>query len=160
MKKQFNLLSIIVSLVLVIFGIILIFIDVFVSNTQKIHLGGAWMSIGSSLLASGLVTLLNAILVERVIVNPLDDWGITKIYKTRSDKSEEADKELKNLKVQLDGVAFGLKSFRTTKSRAIENCLKRGVNIRLITMHPDSTFVAQREVEEGEVEGQIKKTIT
>ena len=105
------------------------------------------------------VALLNILLIDAKINNELAFWGVDKIYSTRADKNKDSDPKLSSLKYQLDGIAFGLKSFRSSHSDDIENALRRGVNIRLITMNPKSKFVAQRESEENESQGQIVNTI-
>ena len=59
----------------------------------------------------------------------------------------------------LDIIAFGLKSFRDAKSKLIEEKVKDGAKIRILTMNPEGDFVKQREKEENEMEGAIKKSI-
>ena len=44
--------------------------------------------------------------------------------------------------------------------KRIENCLKQGVQIRLMTMDPDGQFIAAREKEEDAAPDGIKSTIT
>lgn len=155
MENKINLKAIIVGLVLLLIGIGLILFDIFcVKTTQNL-----WISIGCSLIASGLVALFNSIFVERDVKSPLDDWKIAKIYERRSEKSKDSDPKIKELKHNLDVVAFGLKSFRNKHTEDIKKCLENGTNIRVITMNPNSQFVKQREIEEEETEGQIKNTI-
>lgn len=118
-----------------------------------------WLSIGCSLIASASVILLNVLLLERRNEKDTDKWGMVKIYATRAEKNKDSDPMLGNMKYKLDGIAFGLKTFRTGQSEKVEAALSRGVQIRLITMQPESPFVRQREIEEKEQEGQIKNTI-
>ena len=155
MKEKLNLLSIIVGLVVIIIGIIMTICDIFYYwSTTKI-----WVNIGCSLLASGLVILLNSLLVDRKTISPLDEWGIKNIYNTRTLMNDDTDKSLSKAKYQVDAVAFGLKSFRTEMEKETRRLLKNGVNFRILTMHPDSPFVRQREMEEKDSEGQIKNAI-
>lgn len=86
-------------------------------------------------------------------------WGLKHIFRTRAEKNTEADIKLLPHTMELDGIAFGLKTFRSAHSEDIERGLLRGMRIRLLCMHPDSSFVKQREIEEKEVEGQISKSI-
>lgn len=155
MKEKYNWKSIAVGLIISILGIIGILLDLFTLKTSQ----NLWISIGCSLIASGLVILLTALLVERVKYNPLDEWGIEKIYSTRAEKNADSDPKLSKAKYCVDVVAFGLKSFRTKHNDKVDNCLKKGVNFRILTMAPDSEFIHQREKEEKESNGQIKNTI-
>jgi len=157
MSDKYNLKSIITGLLITLVGIITILLDVFIfCTTQNI-----WISIGCSLLASGIVILATALLVDVNKVDYLEEWGLEKIYKTRAEKNTDSDPQLEKAKSQVDAVAFGLKSFRTTQNKRVEKALKNGVNFRILTMNPDedNLFLAQREAEEGELTGQIKKSI-
>lgn len=154
-KDKYNLKSIIAGLGILLIGIILILLDLFYFHTKE----NLWISIGCSLIASSVVILFNALFVEKSRYNPLDEWKITRIFATRAEKNSDSDPELDRIKYCLDGTAFGLKSFRSKQTKRIEQCLRRGVNIRILTMNPDSDFVRQREKEENETEGQIKHTI-
>jgi len=153
--EKYNLKSIIAALIVLICGILMILLDLFYVKTTM----NLWISIGCSLIASAMVILLNDLFVEKINVSPLDEWKISKIYATRAEKNADSDPELEKAKYQIDAVAFGLKSFRTEQSRKVEACLRKGVNFRIITMNPMSSFVAEREKEENETEDQIKNTI-
>ncbi len=155
MKEKYNLKSIIVSLVVSVIGIVIIPLDFYLLKST-INLG---ISIGCSLISSSVVAILTTVFVEKQHPNPLDEWKIDKIYSTRAEKNAESDPKLKKVKDHLDVVAFGLKSFRSKQSKTVETLLRNGVNIRIITMNPDSPFVTQRETEEQEQPGQIQNTI-
>lgn len=155
MKEKYNMKSICTGLVVTLIGVLLIPVDLFLCKTPQ----NLWISIGCSLIASGLVILLTALVVERVKYNPIDEWKITRIYATRAEKNTDSDPELDKARYCVDAVAFGLKSFRSKQTKRVEGCLRRGVNIRILTMAPDSPWVKQREIEEKETEGQIQHTI-
>lgn len=148
MKENINWKTIAVGLIILVAGILTV---VFSKDYG--------VSIGCSLIASSVVALLNSLFVERKKVSPLDSWGIQNIYKSRSLMNKDCDISIDNAKRQIDIVAFGLKSFRTDYGNSALALLQKGVNIRIITMAPESKFVKQREIEEGEVPGQIKNTI-
>lgn len=93
------------------------------------------------------------------IENTNVEWGLKHIFRLRAEKNAEADAVLLPRARELDGIAFGLKTFRSAHTWDIEDRLRQGARIRLLTMHPDSPFVTQREREEKEVEGQIRKSI-
>lgn len=157
MKGKYNLKSIIAGLIIIIVGIIIVLIDVFWLKTNQ----NIWISVGCSLLASGIVILAQELLVEGKRLDPLEEWGLEKIYETRAEKNKESDPELDKAKQQVDAIAFGLKSFRAKHTKRIEKILKHGVNVRILTMNPDDNniFLKQREIEEEETEGQIKNSI-
>lgn len=155
MKEKYNLKSIIAGLIVLLVGITLIIADLLWWKTER----AIWFNIGCSLFASAVVILFTAFFVERIQYNPLDEWKMEKIYNTRAEKNADSDPELDKAKYQIDAVAFGLKSFRSKQTKKVETCLRNGVNIRILTMAPDSEFILAREKEEKEQEGQIKNTI-
>ena len=154
-KDRANPTSIIIGLVMLLLGIALIFLDCMVTKTPQ----NLWISIGCSLIASAIIIITNAIFLERKIINPLDKWGIEAIFKIRTDTHPEISTKLLHTKKKLDIIAFGLKSLREAQDPAIDKLLHDGVTIRILTMHPESPFVQQREKEENEIPEQIKKTI-
>lgn len=117
------------------------------------------LSIGCSLIASGLVILMHDFFIERRKTSLLDDWKIERIFSTRAEKNAESDPELSKAKYCVDAVAFGLGAFRSKQTPKVEACLRKGVNFRIITMRPDSTFVDQRDAEENKKPGTTKYSI-
>jgi len=94
------------------------------------------------------------------IDNLLIRWGLDRIFRTRAEKNAESDPILEKHNVkELDGIAFGLRSFRTTREKDILNCLILGAKVRLLVMDPNSSFVVQRALEEKEPPKSISKSI-
>lgn len=157
MKGKYNLKTVSTGLGIIILGILSVLADIFWLKTNQ----NIWISIGCSLLASGIVILAQAVLIEGKRIDPLDEWGLEKIYETRAEKNKESDSELEKAKEQVDAIAFGLKSFRTKHTNKVRKILRNGVNIRILTMNPDkdNIFLKQREIEEEETEGQIRNSI-
>jgi hypothetical protein len=89
----------------------------------------------------------------------IDRWGLVGIYETRGEMNIYSDRKLETLSSTLDIIAFGLKSFRDSKSRFVEDKVRSGVKIRILTMNPHGEFVSQREKEENESPGSIKQSI-
>ena len=144
--KKYNLKSIIAGLIVAIIGILMIICDVFWWKTTPM----VWISIGCSLIASALVILLNAFLVDAQIYNPLDDWRLKTITSTRAEINNDCEIEMERARHQVDIVAFGLRSFRTTHTEnQILSKLRKGINYRILTMNPQSEFVTARENEEN-----------
>ena len=156
MKESYNWKSLFAGLGIIIVGMVLGLIS---SNT-KTPWDTIWLSIGCSLIASGLVIVMHDFFVERKKVSELDEWKVEKIYSTRAERNAEADPNIENARYCIDGIAFGLSTFRNMYGKRIEHCLKKGVQIRLLTMDPDGQFISFREKEEEAASGGIKNTIT
>lgn len=90
----------------------------------------------------------------------IKDWRLTRIFKTRAEKNAESDilLERHNIK-RLDGIAFGLRSFRSNRKKDILCCLNNGMNVRFLVMNPRGRFIRQRECEEHTHAGTISKSI-
>lgn len=139
---------------MIVAGGVLVYIDLrHLSDPDNV-----FANIGYSLLASGVVILAQALLVDAREVNYAEEWGLAKIYETRMEKGRDSDPKLGKVK-QLDVIAFGLKTFRQNHTEKIKEALRNGATIRILTMDPESEFVRQREIEEDEPEGQIKSSI-
>ena len=158
MKETYNRKSIIAGLVATIVGILFILADLFWCKTAQ----NLWISIGCSLIASGLVIVLTAVFVERLPFNPLDEWRIKLITSARAEMNKDCEIEFDKAKYQIDVVAFGLSTFRTAQTeRQILAHLKKGLNFRILTMDPDSAFVSEREraEEKANIKNSIKKLV-
>jgi hypothetical protein len=155
MKETYNWKSLFAGLGIIIVGIILCLVSPSTNNPWDT----VWLSIGCSLIASGLVILMHDFFVERKAVSELNEWKITKIYSTRAERNAEADPNIESARYCIDGIAFGLSTFRNIYGKKIEQCLKKGVQIRLLTMDPDGLFIEYREEEENAGAGGIKDTI-
>ena len=77
MEERNDLKSIIAGLVIIIGGVVAILIDLFWLKTDR----SIWISIGCSLLASGIVILAQVLLIEDRKENPLEKWGWRKYMK-------------------------------------------------------------------------------
>ena len=119
------------------------------------------LSIGCSLLASTVVSYLTSKYLVRMsrIKNIVENWGLESIFETRQEMNRSTDTAFENLEKNLDIIAWGLKSFRDAKDNIVREKVERGLKIRLVTLHPDSEYVKQREKDEKEVPGQIRLTI-
>ncbi len=154
MVQKYNLKSIIAGLITFIAGIFSILLDLYVWCTKE----NLWISIGCSLIASGLVILLTALFVDRIQLNPLDEWKIEAITSTRAEMNKDCDEQLEKVRHQVDVIAFGLNSFRTAQTEnQILAYLKKGVNFRILTMDPNSHFISERE--KAEEKANIRNTI-
>ena len=144
------------NIIVVLIGVIAIFVSVHLgtSNRQSIC-----MSIGTSVFASGLVVLITSLFVDDGEGDEkLKQWGIEAIYVTRGEMNISCDRYMKKAK-RIDVIAFGLRSWRDSQSRAIEKLLKSGCEIRILTMNPNCENLRQRERDELQEAGSISHTI-
>ncbi len=156
MKETYNWKSLFAGVVIILVGISLCIASAYVKTPWD----NICLSTGCSLIASGLVILMHDFFIERKKVSELDEWKLEKIYSTRAERNSEADPNIENAKYCIDGIAFGLSTFRTMYGKKIEQCLKKGVQIRLLTMDPTGQFISVREEEEKTASGGIRDTIT
>lgn len=61
------------------------------------------------------------------INNVVTEWGLERVFKTRAEKNAESDVLLEKHNIaHLDGIAFGLRSFRNTREKDVLQCLCNG----------------------------------
>lgn len=83
-------------------------------------------------------------------IDNFNDWGLSKIFRTRAEKNAESDPKLESHNIKkLDGIAFGLSSFRSNREYDVLECLRNGMNMRLLAMNPHTEFAKQRAIEEN-----------
>ena len=108
-------------------------------------------------------TTLNQEGISAEFINKIknfDDWRLERIFKTRAEKNTESDPKLESHNVKiLDGIAFGLSSFRSNREHDVLMCLQNGMRMRLLAMNPDSDFAKQRAIEEDVHPDSIKNSI-
>lgn len=163
MKKWPNLEDLnaeLVNLISFLAGMLLIAAGIIIDSYDK-NIAVILISVGSSLVASTIIVYLTSqyLIRNRQIQDLIENWGLIGIYKTRSEMNVRANITFKDIKNELDMIAFGLKAFRNAKGHEVEEKVKQGLKIRILTINPYSPYVAQRERDENEVSGQITKTI-
>lgn len=119
------------------------------------------ISIGTSIISSSIVVYLSShyLVKESKVQEMMNTWKLHKIYSTRAEMNRSTNICLRDCNTQIDIIAFGLKGFRQTQSYLIEGKIRNGVRLRILTIEPQSQFLSQREIDEGEVQGQIRNTI-
>lgn len=156
MKETYNWKSLFAGAGIIVFGVVLCVVTVFTEGVANTVL----ISIGCSLIASGAVIILHDFFVEKKQVSLLDEWKIERIYSTRAEKSAESDPELNKAKYCLDAIAFGLSSFRGKHTPKVEALLRKGINVRIITMNPNSAHTQERDDEENKNTGATAHSIS
>jgi len=89
----------------------------------------------------------------------MEHWGLYGIYDTRQMMNPDANVEIELMKKHLDFIAWGLTGFLSRHKSLVEEKVKNGLKIRILTLEPDSPHVRQRSIEEDSVEGQIEQNI-
>ncbi|MFF4810958.1 hypothetical protein ACFY03_22370 [Micromonospora chersina] len=119
------------------------------------------LSVGTSIVATTILAYLSShyTIRQNQIKEMCNHWKIEAIYATRAEMNVSSNEALRECAEQLDIIAFGLKSFRETQTPLLRKKVAAGVRVRILTIKPDSIFVKQRERDENEVPGQIRKTI-
>lgn len=148
-----------VNLLVLAVGVILILISASFKASSRPAV--VLLSVGTSVVATAIVSFVVAMYSAelRLRNTEVEQWGLGAIYTTRADMNQSSNLRLPGCREQLDIAAFGLKGFRETQTETVRDLVRRGVHVRVLAMHPDSPFVAAREVAEEQVEGQIRQTL-
>jgi hypothetical protein len=85
--------------------------------------------------------------------------GVSKAFYTRQNMNTHISELWKKPIAELDIIAFGLRSFRDAQSFRVEELLRSGLKMRILTINPNSDYVKRREIDENTMTGQIRKTI-
>ena len=88
-----------------------------------------------------------------------NNWKVREIFETRQKMNIRLNEIWDNSTLSIDIIAFGLKSFRDARTNIVKKQVENGLKIRILTSNPESLFVKQREKDECELTGSIKKTI-
>ena len=81
------------------------------------------------------------------------------IFETRQKMNVRINEIWDDLTNELDIIGFGFKSFRDAQTNSMIEKVKKGLKLRVLTINPFSPFVKQREKDELQIIGSIKKTI-
>ncbi|MGN9096862.1 hypothetical protein [Flintibacter porci] len=107
------------------------------------------LGIGCSITATATITLFLLVVlpdeIESEEAEKLKKWGIRCIH---SERVGTAILENNLPKEYLDFIAFGLVHFRqshTGQNAKLVSCLRKGLNIRIITLHPQSRYVVEQQ---------------
>lgn len=154
-----------INLLTFIIGIIILFASLIIPNNPEnsltVDIKTILISISCSMIASSIVAFLSAkyLLKQNQTKDIIDIWGLESIYETRTIMNESSNRYLNSMENNMDIIALGMRNFRDAQGSLIEKKVKKGVKIRILTLNPNSPFVSQREIEERDAEGAIKKTI-
>lgn len=150
-----------INLLVTCLGIIFIVIGVLFSFTNNETIKTILISIGTSLIASAVVSFLASIYIfkhkrEKEIT---DIWRLISIKDNRSEMNIEVHRRLNNAENQLDIIGYGMKSFRESRDELIRSRLQKGLKVRIITVDPNCNFLKQRDIDENKMEGSTANSI-
>jgi hypothetical protein len=147
------------NLVLFLLGSVMVMIAILLHVSSAA--GAILISIGTSLVASAVVAYLSARYIERSrhTQDIIETWGLIGIFHTRSAMNARADITLEDLDHQLDLMGYGFTAFRQARGATVEEKVRKGLRVRILTVNPHSRCVLEREDSEGELRGATTKTI-
>ena len=119
------------------------------------------LSIACSVLASAIVGLFTVFFLFQEDENKeiVKHWGLTNIYRSRSEMNKDCDVDLNKAREHVDYVGFGFRSLRDTKDDDVRQKVSQGVKFRFLVMDPESPFLKEREKEESCAPDEIRKSI-
>lgn len=145
-----------VNLLIAFLGIIVIYVATRFDNTMFTIL----ISIGTSILATAIVTYLNSkYLIKQSVINEMiQAYGLDGIYRTRAEANFETNELLKKAK-SLEICAMGLKNFREAQGSFIAQKVSEGMKIKIITIDPRSRGLSEIDENESNTHGATQRSI-
>lgn len=102
------------------------------------------LGIGCSIVATAGITVILLLLLSgsEQDQDDLKEWGIEKIHEARQNIILSGSALPKQ---QLDYIAFGLNHFKNANDKKIESRIKKGLHVRILSLHPASKYIAEYE---------------
>lgn len=156
-----NLNERLINFIVACLGVIFVVVGVLFSFSNNETVKTILISIGTSLIASAVVSFLASIYIfkhkkEKEIT---DVWRLISIKDNRSAMNVEVYKRLTNAENQLDIIGYGMKSFRESRDELIRSRIQKGLKVRIITVDPNCVFLKQRDTDENKLEGSTASSI-
>ena len=133
-----------INIIILLLGFCILLISFFLDdNTKQIC-----NSIATSLIASAIVAFLSSryIIKQNKISDIINEWNIAGIYETRSKMNDESSNiYLDKLKNEMDIISLGMRSFRDAKGALIEEKVKHGIKLRILTLN-NELFKSEKNV--------------
>lgn len=156
-----DVLVFLIGCVLVLSGLLLeIDKDGTILGMPRTTIQNVFISVGCSIIATSIVSFIMTLYLndDKEARRVVDNWGLKNI-EVRSLLNIEINEKLDSMSEGMDIIAFGMKNFLAAKGPLLEQKISQGCTIRILTLAPTSQYVTQREKEEKEPKGQIKKSI-
>lgn len=119
-------------------------------------------SVGCSLVATAIAVFISSyyLIKLRKIEDIISNWGLDDIFTTRAEMNLDSDTEFMKTKNQVDIMAFGLESFRSSEAgRLLKDKIAAGLKLRILTSDPSSPYLAVRDNEENKKAGSTSHAI-
>lgn len=152
MEKKLNEIIVsyekLINCLIISIGIIVILVAVFLQ--KNIFWNTLLISIGSSILATGIVTYITTVLVisRRDKKEIIDEWGLQAIFSTKAKMNERSNECLEEAKHNIDIIAVGMVNFLNVKKQLLEEKVNKNVQIRIISCD-NIIMLKQREKDES-----------
>lgn len=148
-----------INIVITLVGLILVGAGIILSGNEKIST--IMISVGASLIASSIVAFLSSIYIQkyRRAKEISETWGIQSIEEKRTNMNNRIDAHMSTAKKHYDIMAFGLKSLRDGNPKGIDDLLKHGASIRILSVDPACEALSDRDVQEKKKVGDTVYTI-
>ena len=138
----------------------MLLIGIIVNKTNQPLFSNILTDLGIALVTEAISAIIILFIIsEDNDIKYDNEWGLEKIYRKRSEINTVCDEKLIRCSKNLDFISFGLKNFRNSCELIVKKKLDENVQIRILTINPDSKFVRQREIEEEAAEGSISEEI-
>ena len=144
-------------------GIILLgaaYIPYYKDPTSISFLQTSLVSIACSLFASTFISLLSDYYIKqkKMKYKAVDEWGIFDID-IRANINISINNYLDNMNEKMDITALGMSNFLNAKGELLEEKIKNGCDIRILTLDSDSQTLELKEEFENVQKGSIGKSI-
>ena len=148
-----------INIIIMLIGLLLVIIGIAVFSKEKAST--ILISVGASLIASSIVAFLSSIYIQRYrrAKEISEIWGIRSIEEKRTIMNTHIDECTGKAKRQYDIMAFGLKSLRDGNAKGINDLLKRGASVRILSVDPEIKALEDRDIQEKKTPGQTAYTI-
>lgn len=159
LRKILNRNKYLINIIIILLGIVSTILGVVIPNATADQI---LLNIGLSFVSSGIISMITIVAIdsnENEDDKELADWGMEQIYTTRSEMNSHTATVFPTIKKEYCQIAFGVKSLRDAYDSLFMDKVKHGLKVKFITMHPNSKFLAEREIIENKQVGEIRKTI-
>lgn len=128
------------------FAVVTVGVSFTSNNTQTIMI-----SIGCSLIATSIVSILTTYYLVNTnkVREIIEFWGLENIYPSKGEMNPFANEHLNKARNCIDVMAIGMSNYITNAGTVLENKIKNGVAIRIISCNPSSDMLKYREIDES-----------
>ncbi len=146
------------QIILCLIGIIGVFVSFCISDDRVFSIISG---ISVSFIASAIVAIGSLIVFRHSSKRKevCDLWALDGIYELRQEANIPLNEYQDVMKNQIDIIAMGLSSWLNARGDKIATALRHGIQIRIITVHPDSPFLSAIDLRENKMIGTTKQSI-